>query len=70
MKTIGYADRANPSIIKIYTPKTLAQGSLFQPHIKRHERIIAGLAELKHTGNINIYLIKGNLQRRIASHPM
>lgn len=52
MKSIGYKDIAtgNKGIVNLY----------FKEGEKRHERIKNALNELKHTGNIAIYLIKGN----------
>jgi hypothetical protein len=62
MKTIGYQDRAGGSI-HIYK-------NVSKPDQKRHERTMEALNELRHTGNINIYLIKGNRIRKIAKHGM
>lgn len=60
MKTIGYRDKAGGSI---YLYKNVSR-----PDQKRHDRVKEALNELRHTGNINIYLIKGNRVRRIAQH--
>jgi trehalose-6-phosphatase len=57
MKTIGFRDIAGGSI-HLYKDKTNDQ----QP---RHERIQAALQDLKHTGNIIVYLINGRKHRRL-----
>ena len=51
MKTIGYKDR-NGKTIHLYFNANKRQS--------RWERFFEGLKELKHTGNINIYNVKGN----------
>lgn len=58
MKTIGFRDIAGGSI-HIYK-------NVKEPSQKRIDRIKEGLKDLKHTGCIVIYLIKGNKYRRIA----
>jgi trehalose-6-phosphatase len=62
MKTIGYKDKAGGSI-HIYKNAS-------KPDQTRHERIREALKDLKHTGNINIYLINGRKVRKIASKGM
>ena len=62
MKTIGYKDKAGGSI---YLYKNVSK-----PDQKRHERIKEALQELRHTGNINIYLIRGRKVRKIGQHAM
>ena len=57
MKTIGYKDLA--------TGKQGVINCYFIEGQRRHERINKALAELKHVGNIAVYLIKGNKTRRL-----
>lgn len=52
----------------LYQPKYPAQRSFFEQ--KRNERIVAALKELKHVGNINIFLYKRGHLRKIAEHKM
>lgn len=63
MTSIIYQDRASGSMF-IYQPKYQAQRSLFE--LKKPERIIAALNELRHMGNINIFLYKKGKLRKIA----
>jgi hypothetical protein len=65
MKTIGYLDRTEGKTIRLFNPdyKKTIPYQLPLGCLTRQERIIAGLKELKHMGNIEIYLIKGNKQR-------
>lgn len=65
MTSIVYQDRVG-GLMYIYQPKYSAQRSLFEQ--KRTERIVAALEELKHVGNINIFLLKKNKLRKIAEH--
>lgn len=65
MTSIVYQDRVSGSMF-LYQPKYPAQRSLFEQ--KRTERIMTALEELKHVGNINIFLIKKNRLRKIAEH--
>jgi hypothetical protein len=62
MKTIGYRDNAGGSI-HLYK-------NVSKPDQSRHDRIKEALKDLEHTGNITIYLIKGNRMRKIARHGM
>ena len=54
-------------ILKIYNPEgnNIRFNSLFM--LKRIDRILDGLKELKHTGNINIYLVNNTKKRLILS---
>jgi len=63
MKTIAYKDLASGTM-KVYD---YPQGINYHNQ-KRSERIVAALEDLRHTGNIGIYLIKGNKIRRISTH--
>jgi hypothetical protein len=64
MKSIGYMDITEGRTINIFNPEyKQKQRSIFD--LKRHERITEGLQELRHTGNIIIYLINGNKYRPI-----
>ena len=67
MTSIVYQDRASGSMF-LYGPKYLAQRSMFEQ--KRTERIIAALEELRHVGNINIFLLRKGRLRKIAEHKM
>ena len=60
VKTIGYVDRCARHRIYKYMP----------PGMTKTDRITGALKELQHVGNIEIYLIKGNKQRLIATHYM
>jgi hypothetical protein len=62
MKTIAYRDNAGGSIHCFKNRST--------PHQKRHDRIKEALKDLEHTGNITIYLIRGNRIRKIGRHGM
>ena len=55
MTSIVYQDRASGSMF-LYQPKYPAQRSLFEQ--KRTERVLTALEELRHVGNINIFLFK------------
>ena len=67
MTSIVYQDRASGSMF-LYGPKYPAQRSMFEQ--KRKERIIAALEELRHVGNINIFLLRKGRLRKIAEHKM
>lgn len=67
MTSIVYQDRASGSMF-LYRPKYSAQRSMFEQ--KRTERIIAALEELRHVGNINIFLFRKGRLRKIAEHKM
>lgn len=67
MTSIVYQDRTGGSMF-LYQPKYPAQRSFFEQ--KRNERIVAALKELKHVGNINIFLYKRGHLRKIAEHKM
>ena len=70
MKTIGYMDITEGKTIHRYNPEKPGQLNIFEPLQTRHERIIAGLDELKHCGNIIIYYIKGNKYRPVIRKRM
>jgi len=57
MKTIGYMDLVEKKI-REYNPK-----DFFHLCQTRHDRIKEGLRELKHMGNIAVFLINGNKTR-------
>lgn len=65
MTSIVYQDRASGSMY-VYQPKYPAQRSMFEQ--KKTERIIAALNELRHVGNINIFLHKKGKLRKVAEH--
>lgn len=65
MTSIVYQDISSGTMC-IYNPRYPAQRSLFEQ--KRNERITAALEELKHVGNINIFLYKKGRLRKIGSH--
>lgn len=65
MTSIVYQDRASGSMF-VYQPKYPVQRSMFEQ--KKSERIIAALNELKHIGNINVFLYKKGKLRKIAEH--
>ncbi len=67
MKSIVIKDISS-GLMFVYKPKYPAQRSFFEQ--KRNERIQAALTELKHTGNIGIYLLNGNKLRLISVHNM
>lgn len=67
MTTIVFQDRSSGSMF-IYNPKYPAQRGVFEQ--KRTERLIAAIEELKHVGNINIFLFKKGRLRKIAEHKM
>ena len=54
MKTIAFRDNAGGSI-----------NGYFKDGQTRHERISEALKELKHTGNITVFLVKGNKLRKL-----
>ena len=54
MKTIAYQDVIGGTL-----------HGYFKEGESRHERIQNALKELKHTGRIFVYLIKGNKKRRL-----
>jgi hypothetical protein len=62
MKTIAFKDKAGGSLHAYFNAK--------DPRQPRHDRIKEALEDLKHTGNIIIYLVKGNKVRKIAQHQM
>jgi len=57
MKTIAYVDLCAPSIINKYIPSG---------NTPRVARITEALNDLKHTGNIAIYLFKKNKKRLLT----
>ena len=59
METIGFMDRVENKTIRLFYKND--SESLFRQ--KKADRIIEAMRELKHTGNIAVYLIKGNKQR-------
>uniref|UniRef100_A0A6M3XKW6 Uncharacterized protein n=1 Tax=viral metagenome TaxID=1070528 RepID=A0A6M3XKW6_9ZZZZ len=64
MKTIGYRDLCDGSKrIREYVPRNM-NTHLFNKQT-RLERIKAGLNDLKHTGNIAVYLINNNKYQEI-----
>lgn len=65
MTSIVYQDRSSGSMF-LYQPKYPAQRSMFEH--KRTERIVSALKELRHVGNINIFLLKKGHLRKIAEH--
>ncbi len=67
MTSIVYQDKTGGQMA-IYRPDYPAQRSMFEQ--KRTERVIAALEELKHMGNINIFLYKKGKLRKIGEHGM
>lgn len=67
MTSIVYQDRASGSMF-LYQPKYPAQRTFFEQ--KRTERVLAALEELRHVGNINIFLFKKGKLRKISAHDM
>lgn len=67
MTSIVYQDKTSGRMA-VYKPVYPAQRSMFEQ--KRTERVIAALGELKHMGNINIFLYKKGKLRKIAEHGM
>jgi hypothetical protein len=67
MQSIVWQDKTSGALY-IYKPSYPKQRSFFEQ--KRSARIAAALAELKHTGNINIYLYKRGRLRLIATRFM
>lgn len=67
MTSIVFQDRSSGSM-RIYKPRYSAQRSMFEQ--KRTERLIAAIEELKHVGNINIFLFKKGRLRKVAEHKM
>jgi hypothetical protein len=61
MKTIAFKDRTGGPIREYISPK---QNDIFERE-NHTTRINRALDELKHTGNINIYLVRGNKIRLI-----
>jgi hypothetical protein len=59
MKTIAYRDRTGGPL-KEYV----------KPAKDHQERILSALKELKHVGNINIYLVRGRKIRKLSVHPL
>lgn len=57
MKTIAYQDNAGGAIHGYFNRSNPTQN--------RHQRIIEALQDLKHTGNITVYLIKGRKVRKL-----
>ena len=55
-------DRVEGKTIKVYTPKGL--NKQFQSH---WNRIAEALQDIKHLGNVNVYLIKGRKYRLLFS---
>lgn len=64
MKTIVYQDRISGAKY-IYNPQNIKLDIL-----KNHERIETALNELRHVGNVNIYLYKHNKMRLISTHTL
>lgn len=65
MKTIGYSDKCDGNRkIYIYTDTGTDKLNCW---IKRNERIKNAFENLKHLGNVDLYLIKGNKTRLIAT---
>ena len=61
MKTLAWRDLGDTRNI-YYIPKITSRfDSLFR--LKRHERNKLLLQDIRHTGNIGIYLLKGNKMR-------
>lgn len=69
MKTIGIIDRADGNHrMKAYIPQSESVGNtIYMLSQKRIDRIYDALNEIKHTANIDVYLINGNKQRKIFS---
>lgn len=65
MKTIAYEDKGNPGKLYLYNPKE--QADLFSPRPLHATRLCNGLADIKHTGNINVYLVRGRKIRFLFS---
>ena len=65
MKTIGILDRGDGrGIIRAYKlDEGKRKDSLFQHGQTRIDRITEALNDIKHTGNIAVYLIQGNRTR-------
>jgi len=59
MKTLAYKDNAGGTI-----------HGYFVEGQTRHERIKKAFEELRHTGNITIYLVKGNKLRKLIRKGM
>ena len=55
MKTIGFRDVAGGPV-RLYENKS-------KPNQKRHDRVRDALNDLRHTGNIVVYLINGRKYR-------
>jgi len=60
MKTLAYRDLADNRNI-YYIPKISRNFTLFEK--TRHQRNMELLQSIKHTGNIAVYLLKGNKTR-------
>ena len=69
MKTIGYRDLGDPRgiIYQFNKPSRNWREDLFCHGQTRLERIQTALTDLQHTGNIRIFLIKGNKKRLLFS---
>lgn len=65
MTSIVYQDRSSVSMF-LYSPVYPVQRSMLEQ--KRVERIIGALEELRHVGNINIFLHKKGKLRKISEH--
>lgn len=64
MKTIGYRDLTDQrGIVYCYESPENSLSWLFNQ--KRHERISKALREIKHLGNCEVVLIKGNKTRHL-----
>ena len=63
MTSIAYQDKTS-GFIYIYSPQYPAQRNLFE--LKRNERILKAIKELKHMGNVRIYLHKKGKLKLIA----
>jgi len=60
MKTLAWRDLGDPRKI-FYIPKASKELNIFEP--KRHQRNLKLLESIRHTGNIEVYLLKGNKTR-------
>jgi len=69
MKTIAYIDKVENKTLHCYklNDSQLFRKTLLYPKQKRLSRIVEALRELRHTGNIDVYLINGSKYRKILS---
>lgn len=63
MQSIVYQDKTGGGML-VYKPHYPVQRSFFE--LKRVERIVTALEDLRSIGNINIYLLKHNRLRKIG----